>query len=258
MRNAVICLLLATLMSACSTAPFDETADWDVAQFYQAAKDAMDIGDYETAVGHFSKLEARFPYGRYAEQAQLETAYAHYKAGAVDAAIAAAERFIKLHPRHENVDYAYFIRGLASYDDGTHFLDSIAPQDPAERDPKAAREAFNYFSELVQRFPDSQYRPKSIELMKDLRNRLARHEVKIADYYLRRGAYMAVVNRGKYVIEHYQNTPSVEKALALMVAAYLELDMLDLAEDNLKVLERNYPQNGDATALRVRLLRALQ
>ncbi len=223
---------------------YDETAGWDASQLYNAAKEALNESDYEKAIKLYGKLEARFPYGRYTQQAQLETAYAHYKAGESEASIAAAERFIKLHPRHPNVDYAYYMRGLASFEPGRNFLERFFPQDGAQRDPTAARESFRYFSELIQRYPQSRYSQDAMQRMTYLRNSLARYEVQVADYYLRRGAHLAAANRGKYVLENYERTPSVPDALAVMVRAYRQMQMTDLADAAYRVLEQNDPERA--------------
>ncbi len=228
----------------------DETAGWSVEQFYAEAKDALNSKDYARAIELYKKLEARYPYGRYTQQAQLETAYAHYKAAERESAIAAAERFISLHPRHPNVDYAYYLRGLASFQEGNGFLERFLPQDPATRDPSAARESFGYFRELIERFPNSRYRADAVARMTKLRNDLARSEVLVADYYLRRGAHMAAANRGKYVVENYQGTPAVADALEVMVKAYRSLGQQNLASDALRVLELNHPEHPGLEELR--------
>lgn len=240
---AIILLVLAS--TGCSIfREHDETAGWDASQLYNAAKEALNDSDYEKAIKLYGRLEARFPYGRYTQQAQLETAYAHYKAGEPEAAIAAADRFIRLHPRHPNVDYAYYMRGLASFDAGRNFLERFFPQDGAQRDPTAARESFRYFSELVQRFPQSRYSQDAVQRMTYLRNNLARYEIIVADYYLRRGAPLAAANRGKYVLENYERTPSVPDALEVMVRAYREMEMTDLADATYRVLEKNHPERA--------------
>lgn len=229
-------------LSGCSgTGKADPTAEWTAQQFYKNAKKELKSGDYELAIEYFETLESRFPFGTYAEQAQLETGYAYFKYDEYDSAIAAADRFIKLHPTHPNVDYAYYLRGLASFHKKDAPMDAIAPQDPALRDPSSARESFNYFAELVKRFPNSRYTPDAIKRMKYQRNTLAEHEIHVANYYMRRGAYVAVVNRAKYVVENYPQTPSVARALELLSLAYDKLDMHDLAADAKRVLLLNYP-----------------
>ena len=233
----------AVMLGGCANTgkEVDPTADWTALQFYKNATKELQSGDYETAIEHFETLESRFPFGAYAEQAQLETGYAYYKFNEYDSAIAAADRFIKLHPTHPDVDYAYYLRGLASFHKKDTPLEAIAPQDPAMRDPSSARESFNYFAELVKRFPNSRYTPDAIKRMKFQRNMLAQHEIYVADYYLKRGAYVAVVNRAKYVIENYPQTPAVARALELLTLAYAKLDMKDLATDAERVLLKNYP-----------------
>lgn len=240
--------LLLTL-SACASLSEDQTADWSAQAFYQNARDALNDGDYEGAIELYTKLEARYPYGRYAQQAQLETAYAHYKANEPSSAIAAAERFIKLNPRHPNVDYAYYLRGLTAFSQGSSFLDKFLPQDKSERDPAALRESFNYFKELINRFPNSRYAQDAIERMVYLRNSLARHEVHAAAYYLKRGIYLAAAKRGKYVLENYQQANAIPDALVIMVKAYREMQMEDLANDALRILKRNYPEHSELAIL---------
>lgn len=241
---------LVWLLASCSILTQEETADWDADKFYQTAKEALDNGDYTTAIEYYTKLEARYPYGRYAQQAQLETIYAHYKADEPASAVAAADRFIKLHPRHPGVDYAYYMRGLATFDEGSNLMEAVFPKDRSQRDPGSIRESFNYFRELVTRYPKSRYTPDAINRMKLLRNYLAKHELHAADYYLRRGSYLAAANRAKYVLENYQRTPAIPDALVTMVKAYRLMNMPDLANDALRVLEMNHPDHPGLAELR--------
>ncbi len=234
---------LVLVLAGCSGLESDETAGWSASQVYEEAKLAMKEADYPRALDLYSKLEARFPYGRYAQQAQLETIYAHYRAEEPDAAIAAADRFIKLHPRHSNVDYAYYMRGLASFDTDLGFLANLLPKDPTQRDPEMARESFRYFRELATRFPESRYTEDAIKRMALLRNNLAKYEVQVADYYMKREAWLAAANRAKYVLENYERTPSIPEALGIMVTAYREMEMPTLAEDALRILRLNYPEH---------------
>jgi outer membrane protein assembly factor BamD len=234
-------MLSLLLLAGCAGLTTDETAEWSVEEFYQAAKEALDSGDYATAIDYFTRLEARYPYGRYAQQAQLETIYVHHKDNEPAAAVAAADRFIKLHPRHPSVDYAYYMRGLVTKEQGKGALAGLFPSDPSQRDPASLRESFNYFKELVTRFPDSRYTPDAITHMTELRNTLAHHELVVARYNLERGSHLAAVNRAKYVLENYQRSTAVPEALALMVRAYRLLDLPDLANDALRVLELNHP-----------------
>lgn len=234
---------LVWILGGCAVFTQDETADWSVEKFYETAKEALDNGDYESAIDYYTKLEARYPYGRYAQQAQLETVYAHYKAAEPAAAVAAAERFIKLHPRHPSVDYVYYLRGLATFDQNKGLMDKVFNIDKSKRDPASIRESFNYFKELVTRYPESRYTPDALKRMQVLRNYLAKHELHAADYYLRRGSYLAAANRAKYVLEHYQRSTAIPEALTIMVKAYRLMGMDELATDALRVLERNHPDH---------------
>ena len=245
---SIVSLLLG--LFGCATLNDDPTAGWDAEKLYKEARSALDNGEYDRAIENYTKLESRYPYGRYAQQAQLETTYAHYKAGETASAVAAAEHFIKTNPRHPNVDYAYYLRGLATYDQNNGLLTRIFEQDPAERDPASLRESFNYFKELVTRFPDSRYSPDAIKRMTTLRNTLARHEVHAAEYYLKRGPYLAAANRAKYVLENYQSSESIPDALVVMIKAYRKMELNNLASDALRVLELNYPQHPGVQELK--------
>ena len=251
----VVYLVLAS--AACSLLPdqIDETKSWSANKFYSEAKDAMDSGDYELAAKHFDTLQARYPIGRLAQQAQLEIIYAYYRDNEPASAIAAADRFIKLQPRHPYVDYAYYLKGLTNFNQGRGLIERIVPQDAAQRDPGAARQSFQDFSELVQRFPQSKYAEDSALRMAYLRNNLAQYEVNVAEYYMRRGAYLAAANRAKYVVENYQRTPAVEGALVVMIEAYKVMELNDLAGDALRVLELNHPGSpgiAEVKSLRVK------
>jgi outer membrane protein assembly factor BamD len=253
-------LIFAVFLTACA-APSggeDETYGLTVAELYQEAKSLLNKKEYENAIKYYEKLESRFPYGTYAERARLEVAYAYYKDSQPETAIISANRFIKLHPNHPNVDYAYYLRGLASFDSTLSFLDRVFDQEPSERDPKSIRQAFEYFSELVKRFPKSIYTPDSIKRMRTLRENLSRYEVHVANYYFQRGAYLAAANRAKYVIENYQGTQAIPDALALMVDSYRKLGMQELANDAFRVLELNHPEHEKTKSLKLPLTKPRQ
>ncbi len=234
--------MLLLLLSACATVEDeDPTEGMDAAEVYRDAREYLDEGEYETAIEYYERLESRFPYGPYAEQAQLEIAYTYYKSQEYESAILAAERFIKLHPDHRSVAYAYYLRGLARFDGDQSFMARWFNQDLTERDPKSMREAFRYFSELVSRYPDSRYTKDAIQRMYQLREGLARYELHVANYYVRRSAFVAAANRAQYVVKNYQGTPAVPEALAIMVKSYTELGLPELAKDSKRVLEMNYP-----------------
>ncbi|MEO2174594.1 MAG: outer membrane protein assembly factor BamD [bacterium] len=232
----IVCILLIT---ACAS---DEVADIETTELkaYQSAQSSLSSGNYQDAVSKLQLLEARFPFGRFAEQSQLEIIYAYFKSAQPEAARAAADRFIRLHPQHPNVDYAYYLRGMASFEEDQNFLEQFLPIDPASRDVGAAKDSFYDFSQLIRRFPNSKYSPDAQKRMIYLRNLLAQSEINIARYYIRRGAYIAAANRGRHVFEQYQQTPSVPDALAVMVEAYHLLDMPELADEALQVLSTNY------------------
>lgn len=239
--NRFLILVSFLLLTACSGKK--ETPEETEAQLYRSAQGSLRAGSYQQAVDKLQLLESRFPFGRYAEQAQLEIIYAYYKSRQPEAARSAADRFIRLHPQHPNLDYAYYLRGMASFEEDQGFMEQFVPMDPAKRDPGAARNAFNDFAQLIKRFPNSQYAPDAQKRMIYLRNLLAAYEINVARYYIYRGAYIAAANRGRYVFENFQKTPSVPDALAIMVEAYRLLEMNELASDSLMVLRENFPNH---------------
>ncbi len=245
MRTAkfVSVFLILVLTAGCSwlPKPKDETEGWSASRIYSEAKTDLNEGDYEQAIKYFEILESRYPFGRYAQQAQLEVAYAYYKYDEPESAIAAADRFIKLHPRHPNVDYAYYLKGLVNFNRNSGIAERFFPQDPSTRDPASARQAFFDFRDLVQKYPDSRYALDADKRMHYLRNVLARHEVNVAQYYLRRGAYVAAANRAKYVVENYDGALPMPDALTVLAEAYRHMGMEKLAQDADRVLAANYP-----------------
>ena len=244
MRSSLLAVLLAALLAAaCSSKPYDETANWTAEQLFDEAKDAMDSKDYARAIQLFEKLEARYPYGRYAQQAQLEVAYAQWKDGERALAIAAIDRFIKLHPNHVNVDYAYYLKGLINFNDQLGLFSWLTSPDMSDRDPKSTREAFDAFKEVVTRFPGSRYAEDSASRMRYLVNSLASHEVHVARYYMKRGAYLAAANRAQYAIQRYPQTPAIEEAVFVLVHAYDALGMKQLRDDAARVMEKNFPDS---------------
>ncbi|MES9857068.1 MAG: outer membrane protein assembly factor BamD [Sedimenticola sp.] len=234
-------LLVLLLLSGCSLLPTEEdkTKNWSAQKFYSEASLAMSDGDYDTAIKYYEGLESRFPFGRYAMQAQLDVAYAYYKNSEPESSIAAADRFIKLHPRNPYVDYAYYLKGLVNFNRNLTFINRFVPTDTSQRDPGSTLDAFNDFSELVRRFPGSKYGEDARKRMVYLRNNLARHEVHVARYYMKRGAYLAAVKRGMAVVEKYQRTPSVKEAMTIMIEAYDKLGLEQLSADTRRVLALN-------------------
>ncbi len=241
----IAALFLATLFAGCGLLPDvkDETVGWSANKLYTEAKENMDDASYETAIKYFEKLESRYPFGRFAQQAQIDIAYAYWKSNEHASAIAACDRFIKLHPNHPNVDYVYYLRGLVNFNEDQGILGQVSRQDMTERDPKGARESFDAFRELVTRFPDSKYTPDAILRMKYLVNALALLEVHVARYYMKRSAYVAAVNRAQYALKNYPEAPATEEALFIMVKAYDQMGMNDLRDDIERVMRKNYPNS---------------
>ena len=221
----------------------DETIGWSAQRLYGEAKDAMASKEWAKAIKYFEKLEARFPYGRFAQQAQLEVAYCNFKDGERASAIAAADRFIKLYPNHANVDYAYYLKGLINFNEMSGFLTNVTTPDMSDRDPKSARESFNAFKEVTTRFPDSRYAPDAMLRMRYLVNALASHEVHVARYYMKRGAYLAAANRAQYAIRSYAQAPATEEAVFVLVLAYDRLGMNDLRDAADRVMRTNFPDS---------------
>ena len=235
-------MLVASGCASVSTEK-DETAGWSAQKLYGEAKDEMTSRNWDKAIKHLEKLEARYPYGRYAQQAQLDVAYAYWKSGERASSIAAADRFIKLYPNHPNVDYAFYLKGLVNFNENQGLFAALDNPDMTERDPKASHNAFEAFKEVVTRFPDSKYGEDSAARMRFLVNSLAQHEVHVARYYMRRGAYVAAANRAQYAVQNYPRAPAIEEAVFIMVKAYDALGMEDLRDASDRVMRKNFPQS---------------
>lgn len=233
------------ILAGCSLLPeqIDETAGWSAGKLYSSAKDEQADGNWEKAAKTLEKLEARYPYGRYAQQAQLELGYVYWKANEPGSALAACDRFIKLHPNHPAIDYVYYLKGLINFNEDLGLMGLISNQDPTERDPKAAREAFDSLRELVTRFPNSKYAPDAVKRMEYLVNALASLEVHVARYYHKRGAYVAAINRAQFAVKTYQQAPAIEEALFILVTSYDKLGMNDLRDDAERVMRQNHPNS---------------
>lgn len=245
MRSLAALLAALLLAAGCGLLPGeeDETIGWSANKLYTEAKVAMGEGTYDKAIKYFEKLEARYPYGRFAQQAQLEVAYAYYKQQEKPQAIAACDRFIRLHPNHPNVDYAYYLKGLVNFNEDLGLLGHVSMQDMTERDPKAAQESFEAFKALVEKFPGSKYAKDATLRMAYLVNALASHEVHVARYYMQRGAYVAAANRAQASIKTYPDAPAIEEALFILVKAYDALGMNDLRDDAERVMKKNFPNS---------------
>jgi len=248
-RNSLVArlavLFVVLVLGGCGLVPDvkDEFATYSAERLYKTAHDAMSEGNYTRAIKLFETLEARFPYGRYAQQAILESAFANYRAGETAAAIAASDRFIRTYPNHPNVDYAYYLKGLVHFREDQGLIGYVYELDLSEREPKGMRESFAAFKELVAKFPESRYAQDSIERMKYLTNSLSLYEVKVARYYYNRGAYVAAVNRAQGSLVSYPRTPANEDALDLLIKSYDGLGLVQLRDDTEAILKRTFPKS---------------
>ena len=238
LRGAFVVGMIASLAS-CGVIEEDITANWDAQRLYTEARSAVEESDWPRAQDYYMKLEARYPFGRYAQQAQIESAYAFWQDGDVAQALQACERFLKQYPNHENSDYVLYMKALATLNEPTGFISNLFKQDLAERDAEACRSAFDTFKELVERFPDSRYASEARRRMHELVLAQARYELKVAQYYFDRYAYVAAIERAQNVIREYQQTPYSDDALVLIRNAYKELGITDLEGDMHKILDVN-------------------
>jgi outer membrane protein assembly factor BamD len=234
--------MMLILATGCTTTQedLDARSNLEAKYFWTEGKQALAAKDYLSAIESFEDLETRFPFGQYAQRAQLAAAYAYFKNDNPEAAISTAERFIKLYPTHQNVDYAYYIRGLAHFHSRENFLDDLFNVDSAMRNAESVKRSFLYFAELIKKFPNSKYVPDARQRMIHLRNNLARNEIYVAEYYMKRGAYLSAAKRATYVITNYSRAPSVYEALNILSSAYSKLGLDDLASDTQRIIKLNY------------------
>jgi outer membrane protein assembly factor BamD len=240
---AALALGTALLVAGCNSVTRDPTSKWDADRLYQEARGEMQVGNWKAARDYLQRLEARFPFTRHAQQAQIEIAYSFYKEGETAQAISACDRFIKLNPNHPSVDYVHYLKGLASFNDDLGLFGRALGQDPSTRDPKAMREAFDAFRELVLRYPQSRYADDARARMNYLINAMAQSEVNVARYYMRRGAYIAAIQRAQGALRDYQASPAAAEALAILMQSYDALGLTEMRDDARRVLERNFPQS---------------
>lgn len=212
-------------------------------ELYDDAKKYLDNQSWDRAILTYKTLQTRYPFGRYTEQSMLDLSYAYFKAREPENALSTLNRFIRTYPTHPNVDYAYYLKGLVNFEENMGFLERLMPNRVHDRDQSAARDAFNDFNELIRRYPDSRYVADARQRMVFLRNNLAAYEVEVANYYMRRKAYVAAANRARFALENYPGTPQNADALIVMYKAYTELSLPDLADSAMQVLELNYPDN---------------
>jgi outer membrane protein assembly factor BamD len=235
--------LFLALLAGCSSTEKEKVPDEPPEQLFQQAQEKLDASNYAKAVELLEALDSRYPFGPYSAQVQMDLIYAYYKDGDTAHAIANIDRFLRLNPTHKDVDYVYYMRGLTNMQADYNFFHRTLGIDRADRDPNYARQAFRDFKSVLTRFPNSQYAADSHARMISLKDRLAKYDLAVADYYWRRGAWIAAANRGKDIVENYNDTPAVEPALEIMVKSYDKLSLTELATHARQVLAANYPDN---------------
>jgi outer membrane protein assembly factor BamD len=232
----------ACALAACGSLEKDATSKWDAERLYKEAHTEMLASNWTHARELFEKLESRYPFGRYAQQGQIEIAYTYYKEGETADALDACDRFLKANPSHPSADYVYYLKGLANFIEPPPFVGRLVGYKVSERDPKAMRDSFESFKELLSRFPDSRYSADARVRLVYLQNALAGHEVRVADYYFRRGAYLAAIARAQGALREFPGSAAQLEALRLLSQSYQALGLTELQADAERVLRLNYPQ----------------
>lgn len=242
-RLLAIVLLGVVLATSGCRKDRDLTGEMSASELYAAAKKSLDQKSWDQAIRVYKALQTRYPFGRYTEQSMLDLSYAYFKAHETQNALSNLNRFIRTYPTHANVDYAFYLKGLVNYEENLGFLERLMPTRVRDRDQSTARDAFIDFSELIRRYPDSRYVADARQRMVFLRNNLAAYEITVANYYMRRKAYVAAANRARFALENYPRTPENAEALVVLHQAYTELNLPELAASTMTVLELNYPDN---------------
>ncbi|HEX7639875.1 MAG TPA: outer membrane protein assembly factor BamD [Burkholderiaceae bacterium] len=235
---------LAAVLAACAAPQAQKDAQTPVEKLYAEAMDDVDSGNYERAIKSLDHIEGRAAGSILAQQAQLERAYLYWKTSDKVQALATIDRFIKLHPSSPALDYALYLRGVINFNDDLGFLGRISGQNLAERDQAAARESYQSFKQLVEQFPNSKYAADARIRMDFTVNMLAEYEVRVAAYYMRRGAYVAAANRAKESVLEFPQTASTPEALHIMTQAYDKLGLTQLRDDAQRVLDKNFPDSS--------------
>jgi outer membrane protein assembly factor BamD len=241
----ILALLILAMLLGVSGCRKDKEFQNDIGaeQLYEMATQSLSAKNYNRAIAAYKALQTRYPFGRYTEQSMIDLSYSYFKVGQPESALSTLDRFIRTYPTHPNVDYAYYLKGLVNYEQNLGFLEKMMPKRVRDRDQSMARDSFMDFAELIRRFPDSRYVPDARQRMVFLRNNLAAYEITVAEYYMRREAYIAAANRARYALETYPNTPQNAEALIVLHQAYTALELPDLAEGSMAVLALNYPDN---------------
>jgi outer membrane protein assembly factor BamD len=218
-------------------------ASQGVQALYADARQSMEVGNFAQAAQILSMIDSRYPFGAHSHQVQLDLIFSYYKVGDSDQALATIDRFVRLNPNHSDADYAYFMRGVTNMELDNNLFQEMLGVDRSDRDPSKSRESFEDFRRLIQKYPDSKYATDAKERMLFIKNRLAKYEISVARYYMRRQAYVAAANRGRYVIENFPDTQQVQPALEIMVSSYNELSLDELKENAMRTLRLNYPDS---------------
>ena len=250
--NYLLPLVLALILGACSNTSIDPVAAFknqSASQIFRAGEIALAEKDYAEAIRNFEAMQILYPFGLHTEQAQLDLIYAYYMNDDNVSASAAAERFIHLYPRSDHVDYAYYMRGLADFEQDRGWMQRYLPIDAALRDPGTARIAFADFAELLRLFPHSCYAADARQRMIYLKNLFAKHELRVAEFYYHRGAYVASAGRANYILQHYQESSIIPDALIILIRSYQNLHLVKPAADALDVLRTNFPEQPELCRL---------
>ena len=249
LRFGVFAAMLLMLLNGCGNKETVDELGQPAGELYGQAKVAMDDSNYNKSIALYKQLQIRYPFGRYTEQAQLELAYSYYKSSQPENALSTLDKFIRTYPAHPNIDYAYYLKGLVNYEANYGFLERLFPDRARDRDQQGARQAFSDLNELLRRYPQSRYAPDARQRLIYLKNNLSAYEIEVAKYYLRRNAFVAAATRARYVLETYQNTPETAMALQILHKAYTGLEMPELADDAIRVLTLNFPDDPYITGL---------
>lgn len=245
---ALFMAAVAGMTSSCSwlpSTPDDPTLEWSADKLYSEARDALDDSNWSMAKEYYTKLESRYPFGRYAQQAQIEMAYAAWKDDDPAAAIQACDRFLRAYPNHPSSDYVIYLKALATLNEDEGFFARLTKQDIADRDAQAARDAFDVFKLLVEKYPDSRYAPEARRRLHELVLAQGKHELTVAQFYYDRHAYVAAIQRAQRVLQDFQQTPYADDALKVIAASYEKLGMKDRQADVERVIEMNKDRKID-------------
>ena len=243
-------IVAAILLGGCSSSPDDDeiiVANRGADALYKEAKESMEVGNFNNASAILSALDSRYPFGPLSHQVQLDLIYSYYKTGKPDLTLATIDRFVRLNPNHSDVDYAMYMRGLTNMDSDSNLFQELAGIDRSDRDPSKSREAFGDFRRLIEKYPNSKYAADARKRMVFIKNRLAKYEIAVARFYMRRQAYVAAANRGRYVLEYYPDSSQIQAALEIMIECYDQLELEDLKNNALKTLRLNYPDSAYAS-----------